>query len=442
MKDIARYIAVKTLCDIEDGAFSNIKLNYYYKKYDMQPIDRGFSSEIVYGTLRNLIKIDYFINQFSKIKTTSMSKWVLNCIRIAIYQIFFMDKVPEYAAINQSVEIVKIKEKKASSYVNGILRNIIRNKEKLKNINVKDKIKRLSIEYSHPEWMVDMFIKNFGEDFTIDLLKANNLVPNLTVRVNTLKTTKNNLADILKNQGVEIEEGIIDEALILKNFSNIEKSKEFNEGLFIIQDESSMIPAKVLDPKPNMKIMDLCSAPGGKTTHIAALMENKGEIIAFDVHQHKINLIKDNCKRLGINIVDVKLKDAQILMDEYIDYADGILVDVPCSGLGLLRKKPEIKFNIKKQDIETLTNIQRTILENASKYVKKDGYIVYSTCTLTFEENENIINEFLNSHDNFEIVNCNSMMPEKIRNNKSYIRIFPNIHNMDGFFVAKLKRIR
>lgn len=442
MKDIARYVAVKTLIDIEEGAYSNIKLNHYYKKYDMKTIDRAFTSEIVYGTLRYLLRIDYFINQFSKIKTKDMNKWVLNSIRIAVYQIFFMDKVPEYAAINESVEIVKSKEKKATAFVNGILRNMLRNKNKFNEIKIKDTKKRLSIEYSHPEWMVEMFIKQFGVDFTKELLKANNSIPDLSIRINSLKTNKEEIKNMLREQGIEVVDGKLEEALILRNFSHIEKSKEFNEGLFIIQDESSMIPAKVLDAKPGMQVLDMCSAPGGKTTQIATSMNNEGHIIAFDIHEHKIDLINNNCRRLGISIVDAKLKDAQILMEEYIDFADRVLVDAPCSGIGLLRKKPEIKYNIKKEDIKSLSEIQKNILYNASKYVKKDGYIVYSTCTLTLEENENVINEFLHKNNNFELVDCNEYLPNELRGKTPYIRVYPNIHNMDGFFIAKLKRIR
>ncbi|MBZ4663821.1 MAG: rsmB [Caloramator sp.] len=442
MKDLARYVAVKTLCDIEEGAFSNIKLNYYFKKYDMKPIDRAFTSEIVYGTLRNLIKIDYFINKFSNIKTSKMTKWVLNSIRIAVYQIFFMDKVPEYAAINESVEIVKQKEKKASGFVNGVLRSILRNKEKFNIINVKDKIKKLSIQYSHPEWMVKMFIDEFKEQFTEELLKANNTTPNLTIRVNTLKISKEDLKNILEQKGIKVYDGVVEEALILEDFSNIEKSEEFNKGFFIIQDESSMLPSRVLDVKEGMKVLDLCSAPGGKTTHIAQLMNNKGEIIAFDIHEHKLKLINDNSRRLGIDIIDAKLKDAEILMEEYIDYADRVLVDAPCSGLGLLRKKPEIKYNVKKEDINKLTLIQKCILNNAAKYVKKDGCIVYSTCTITSQENEGLIEEFLKENHNFVLEDINEFLPQKLKTQEKYLKIFPNVHKMDGFFIAKLKRIR
>ncbi|MCX7695567.1 MAG: 16S rRNA (cytosine(967)-C(5))-methyltransferase RsmB [Caloramator sp.] len=442
MKDLARYVAVKTLCDIEEGAFSNIKLNHYFKKYDMKPLDRAFTSEIVYGTLRNLIKIDYFINKFSNVKTNKMTKWVLNSIRIAVYQIFYMDKVPEYAAINESVEIVKQREKRASGFVNGVLRSILRNKEQFDKINVKDKIKGLSIQYSHPEWMVKMFIDEFGVEFTEELLKANNTTPKLSIRVNTLKVSKQELKAILIDKGIKVYDGLVEEALILEEFSNIEKSEEFNKGLFIIQDESSMLPSKVLDVKEDMKVLDLCSAPGGKTTHIAQLMNNKGQIVAFDIHEHKLKLIKDNSNRLGIDIIDAKLKDAEIFMEEYIDYADRVLVDAPCSGLGLLRKKPEIKYNIKREDIEKLVLIQKNILNNAAKYVKKDGYIVYSTCTITSKENEKVIEEFLKENNNFILEDVRDFVPDILKTDKKYLKIFPNIHKMDGFFIAKLKRIR
>lgn len=445
MDDIARLIAVKTLFDIEvKKSFSNIKLNQYFRQYNPEPIDRAFATEILYGTIRWKLKIDYIIQKFSRLDINRISPWVLSCIRTGVYQIFFMDKVPEFAAVNQAVELVKIKDKKSSSFVNGVLRNILRNKDEFNKIDVKDRIKRLSIEYSHPEWFVDRFTRIYGEDFVKALMSIDNTPPELIVRVNTLKCRKAELAKLLTSKGIECIDGRLDESLILKGFSSIERSEEFKKGLFTIQDESSMLAAKVLDPRKNDRIIDLCSAPGGKSTHMAQLMENSGEIISFDIHEHKLSLIRENAKRLGINIIKTRLKDSTVFDEEYKDYGDKVLLDAPCSGLGLLRKKPEIRWSVQPRDIMELQKIQMEIINNASKYVKKEGTLVYSTCTISQEENEEIIQNFLKDNENFKLESICSYLPEAVKKDntceKGYIKLFPNIHDSDGFFIAKLLR--
>lgn len=445
MDDIARLIAVKTLFDIEEKkSFSNIKLNNYFKQYNPDPIDRAFATEILYGTIRWKLRIDYMIQKFSKLKISKISPWVLSCIRTAVYQIFFMDKVPEFAAVNQAVELVKLKDKKASSFVNGVLRNILRNKDEFDKIQVKDRIKKLSIEYSHPEWFVEKFIKLYGEDFAVGLMKVNNTPPELVIRVNTLKCKKEELAEKLTSKGIECINGRLKESVILQGFSAIEKSEEFMEGLFTIQDESSMLAVRVLDPRPNDKILDLCSAPGGKSTGMAQLMKNKGEITSFDIHEHKLALIDKNAKRLGIGIIKTRLKDSSVFDEEYKDYGDKVLLDAPCSGLGLMRKKPEIRWSVQPEDILELQKIQMRIINNASKYVKKEGTLLYSTCTISQEENEDIIENFLRDNQNYQLESICKYIPEEIRRDdsgeKGYIKLFPHIHDTDGFFIAKLLR--
>lgn len=444
MEDKSRLVAVKTLCDIDENkAYSNIRLNHYFKKYNLEQIDRAFASEILYGTLRWKARIDYFIQRFSRVKIEKMSLWVLNCLRIAVYQIFFMDKVPDFAAVNQSVEIVKLKDKKSSSFVNGVLRNILRRRNEFDRIDIKDDIKRLSIEYSHPEWYVKKFSNELGRDFVVDLMKKNNLPPSLSIRVNTLKCTRDELKKVLNEKGIEVYDGKVEESLVLKGYGPIEKSEEFIKGLFTVQDESSMLVSRVLAPKPGERVMDLCSAPGGKTTHIAQLMKNNGEILAFDIHEHKLELVEQNASRLGIDIIRTYLKDSSIFMKEFENSSDRVLVDAPCSGLGLIRKKPEIRWNVTMKDIINLQKVQYEILKNASRYLKINGTLVYSTCTITHEENEEIIKKFLNEHDNFELVDICFLLPErfKVQTCKNgYIKLFPNMHDVDGFFISKLRR--
>ncbi|MDF2672853.1 MAG: rsmB [Clostridiales bacterium] len=445
MDDIARLIAIKTLFDIEEKkSFSNIKLNQYFKQYNPEPIDRAFATEILYGTLRWKLKIDYMIQKFSKLKLNKISPWVLSCIRTGVYQIYFMDKVPEFAAVNQAVELVKFKDKKAAPFVNGVLRNILRNRDEFYKIDVKDRIKKLSIEYSHPEWFVDKFIKLYGEDFVVALMEENNVPPGLTIRINTLKCKKEELVKLLTSKGIECIDGRLDESLVLKGFHSIEKSEEFIEGLFTIQDESSMLATRVLDPQTGDKVLDLCSAPGGKSTHMAQLMENKGEILSFDIHEHKLELVSKNAKRLGIDIIKTRLKDSTVFEEEYKDYADKVLLDAPCSGLGLIRKKPEIRWTVTQKDVIELQKIQMEIINNASNYVKREGTLVYSTCTISEEENEEIIQSFLENNENFKLESICKYIPEDIKKDdscsKGYIKLFPNVHNLDGFFIAKLLR--
>lgn len=444
MEDKARLVAIMTLSDIDEKkSFSNIKLNEYFKENNLNSVDRGFATEIVYGTLRLKLRIDYILQKFLKQDINKLKPWTKNCLRIAVYQILFMDKVPSYAAVNQSVEIVKMKDKRASSFVNAVLRNVLRSKETLLDVNTKDKVKKLSIEFSHPEWFVRKMLKLYDEEFVVELLKINNTPPNMTVRVNQLKTSTEDITKVLEEDGVEVTKGRLNETLHLKNFHSIEKSKPFMDGLFTIQDESSMLCVRCLDPRSGEKVLDLCSAPGGKTTHIAEIMKNQGEIIAFDIYNHKLKLISDNAKRLGIDIIKPMINDATQIKEEYIGYADRVLVDAPCSGLGLMRKKPEIRWNVDDKDIKELSKIQLKILSNASKYVKVGGVMVYSTCTITKEENEEILNKFLSDNPNFNLVSISDYFTEDLFEEsmeKGYIKLFPNKSNTDGFFISKLMR--
>lgn len=445
MEDKARFVAVSTLYDIEtQGAYSNIKSNSYFREYDLSSIDRAFATEIIYGTIRWKLKIDYCIQKFTMTKIQDISTWALICIRTAIYQVFFMDKVPESAAVNVAVELVKIRDERATGFVNGILRNILRNKDEFNKIGVNNKTKRLSIEYSHPEWFIRKFREIYGEEFIINLMKVNNTPPELTVRANTLKINRDALIKRLDEQGISAEAGRLDESVILNGFSMIEKSDEFNNGYFIFQDESSMLASRILSPEPDDVVIDLCSAPGGKTTHMAQLMRNRGEILAFDIHPHKIELINENAKKLGIEIINAYIGDAAVFNEELADYGNKVLVDAPCSGLGLIRKKPEIRWNITENDIKELQKLQIKILNNASKYLKIDGVLVYSTCTITVEENEEIISEFLKSNTNYKLESICEYLPEGFKAlscENGYVKLFPNENKCDGFFIARLRRV-
>ena len=443
----ARELSFKILYDIfVNGSFSNIAINKHLE-IALDDKEESLLREIVYGVLENQLFLDYIISKASKIRLKKIHSSILIILRIGVYQLIFMDKIPESAAVNESVKLSKSYGHKGSiGFVNGVLRGISRNKDEFIKIDVENKSEYISIKYSHPKWMVERWIKQYGEEFTEELCKKNNEKPELNIRVNTLKIKKDELKRRLIEKGLVIKDSkyAID-SLIVENPIRITELEEFNLGFFIIQDESSTMVGQIIDPEPSSVVIDICSAPGGKATHIAQMMNNKGKILSRDIYEHKIKLINENAKRLGINIIQTAISDATIRDENLIDIADYILVDAPCSGFGLIRRKPEIKWNRKEKDIEELVNIQSSILNNVKDYLKINGILVYSTCTIEKDENYNLIEEFLNQNKNFKLIS----IEDKILNkenletlNQGYIQLFPNIHNTDGFFIAKMIKER
>lgn len=439
----AREFAFKVICDIETNKnYSNISINKHFKTINLNNFERGFATELIYGVVENKYYIDYIINKLSKIKVKKMSTFVKTILRMGTYQILFLDSISDYAAVDESVKLAKKYDKKSSGFVNAILRNEIRNKDTIMNIDDKDEVKYLSTKYSYNPWMVKNWIGKFGSDFTRELLEENSKKPSIYIRVNTLKTTRDELIEKLEAMEIECKKvGIIDEAIEVKNLKNIENNELFLDGLFTIQDISSMIVGKTIDPKENSMVLDVCSAPGGKTTHIATLMNNTGKVVARDVFKHKIKLIESTVNRLGLKNVIAQEFDAMKFDTESVDKFDYVLTDVPCSGLGIVRRKPEIKF--KEQDeLKGLPSIQGKILENASKYVKVGGTLVYSTCTIQDEENIDVVMAFLKENENFKLEPIDSIEVDLEDQKSGVLKIYPNIHGMDGFFISKIVRVR
>lgn len=446
--DLPREVSLKILYDItQKGGYSNITINKYLEMYKLNHIDRGFITELVYGTIKWKHTIDYIIQQYTKVKFSKISPWILNIIRIGTYQLFYMTKVPDTAACNESVKLSKKYGHQASSkFVNGILRNISRNKDNIQYPSKdKEPVKYLSIKYSYPEWLITRWVKNLGYEFTESFINKSNEVPETTLRVNDLKTNKEELKNELKLLNIETEDGLyLDDAIVIRRASSIVSLEPFKKGFFQIQDESSMLAVKVLEPKSNELVIDVCSAPGGKATYIAQLMKNKGKVIARDVHPHKIKLIQEAANRLGLDIIETEEFDATLVDEKYMGRADKVLVDAPCSGYGIIRKKPDIKWKKEESTNNDLKKLQLKILSNASKYVKLGGNIVYSTCTIEKEENEEIVMKFLNQHKEFELIDISEMLPKALLKEsakKGYVQLYPNIDNIDGFFIAKMVRI-
>lgn len=438
-----REIALKILNDVlENEAYSNISINRNIEKIKLD-LDKSLVREIVYGVLENKIYIDYVIRSFSKVRLKKISPIVMNILRIGIYQILFMDRVPDSAAVNESVKLSKKHTHKGSQgFINGMLRNVVRNKENIKLPDEnKDQVKYLSVKYSHPEWMIERWISEFGFDFTKDLVKANNKKASLNIRVNRLKIDRNTLIERLRNQGLKCEKTkYAKDGIIVINPVNITNTEEFKSGLFQIQDESSMLVAQIMNPKKGSLVIDVCSAPGGKTTHIAEIMKNEGKIIARDIYDHKLELIEENSNRLGIDIIETQKFDALELDEGLLGKADYCLVDAPCSGLGLIRRKPDIKLRKEEKDIKDISKLQYEILNTASKYLKQGGILIYSTCTIEKDENINLVNKFLKENSDFELVDFKDLLDSSncLVKNKGYLALFPNINHTDGFFISKI----
>ena len=392
--------------------------------------DFAFIKEITTGVVRNKTYLDYVIRQNSRVRFNRIHKIILIILEMAIYQMYFLDKVPDYSIVDESVNLAKIYGNKGSiSFTNGILRSIA--KKKPAQVTLKNSIDNLSTYYSHPRFYTEYFYENYGEEFTKKLLKANNEKAPFTIRVNSFKTNRDDLIKNLSQIGFEIEETSYDKALNILNPNGIIDTEYFENGHFYVQDLGSILVSSFLNSRKDSKVLDLCAAPGGKTTHLSELMDNTGEIVACDKSKGKINLIKENAQRLGCKNISPMINDARVLNDDFVNKFDYVLVDAPCSGTGLYRKKPDIKWNKGIDDLKDLGKIQLEILNNAKEYVKNQGLLLYSTCSLSKIENEDVIENFLSENKNFKI--------KKLRD-KEVLKLFPSVDGSDGFSICLLEK--
>ncbi|KNZ68735.1 sun protein [Thermincola ferriacetica] len=444
----ARKLALEVIYQVDrEGAYSNIALNKVLEKYQPEKKDRAFITELVYGTLKRLNTLDWIAGRFVSRPLDSLTPWIRNIIRMGIYQIFFMDKVPNSAACNESVNLArKFGHQGTVKFVNGVLRNVVRHKDRLKWPDKDaEPVEYLSIHYSHPTWMVSLWLEEFGFEETEKLCRANNETPPNSIRTNTLKISRDELIGVLAGEGVECRKGeFAPETINISGFKSIASLKSHAQGLYLVQDESSTMVGHIVAPKPGSKVIDACSAPGGKTTHLAQLMNNQGRILAGDIHQHKMGLIKENCSRLGINIIEPALVDARELHKEYKEWADFVLVDAPCSGLGVLRRRPELRWRKTVNRFNELTALQMAILRSAAQCVKAGGVLVYSTCTVNRRENLDLVRSFLENAPEFRLDSLLPLFPDTCDRTKfptaaeGYIQFLPHVHGTDGFFAARM----
>lgn len=454
--DKARETALKVLYKIDaQKGYSNIVLNEEIRKKQKELNDKdiGLISEIIYGVTTWRLTLDSIISKYSKIKIKKISPWILNILRMSIYQIIFLDKIPKSAAVNEGVKLAKKYGNSGSiGFTNAILRKIeYKDYEEL--FNEADEIKKISKTTSMPEWIIKE-LKRDGLNINKieEISKNSNIRPNISVRVNRLKTTKEKLIRRLENKNINVQNGILNDFLAFNKIRNIENMEEFKEGLFTVQDEVAGLTALVLNPNPGDNILDACSSPGGKTTYLAEIMNNEGKIEAWDIYEHRTKLVENAAKRLDIENIKTVVQDATIYNEKYENKFDKILLDVPCLGIGVLKRKPDIKWQKEEKDVEEITKTQYKILETCFKYLKPGGELVYSTCSIFKSENEDIVRKFIENNKNAKIEkilfdeNSNLKIEiegkkffEKFLNKDGMLQVYQN-EKTDGFFICKLAK--
>ncbi len=439
--DKCRVVALNVLNGVTgEGAYSNILLSKSINESDLIEKDRALVTEIVYGTLKYKYTIDKILMFFINRDLNKLDISVLNILRASIYQIKYLTKVPEFAVVNEAVDIIKkINGIGASKFINGVLRNYLRQKDA--NFAGKSEIEKICFDYSFLPWMAELFIKQYGREKAMEIMQGSNEVPTVSARVNVLKASYDKAIERLREDGFSVEEGYASpEAITIIKGKNIENNKSFVSGYITVQDESAMLVAPSMELTDDMIVFDMCSAPGGKTTHISEIMNNTGKVTAFDIHKNKLRLIGSNAGRLGITNIKLAEMDSSKYDEKFYEAAHRVLIDVPCSGLGLIRKKPEIKWTKSERNLQDILKLQRDIMETSAKYVKINGILMYSTCTLNKEENEDNINWFLNRYKDFEIEPLYfGKAPNIMYNESGWVTIMPNKY-MDGFFICKLKK--
>lgn len=420
----------------KDSAYSNIALDAELDSQPLSGVDRAFVSALVYGTLERAITLDYQIEQYLTQPLSKLKAQVLVSLRMGAYQLLFMDKIPTSAAVNESVNLVKTNSCSfAAGLVNAVLRKVSQN-----GIVLPDKkgLYYYSIKYSCPKWLIKLWKDAYGEDNAVEIAKASLGGAETVLRVNTLKTTADELMASLNGEGVSCRKADFDEnALVLEKAGSLKKLNAYSDGLFHVQDTASQLCCKALGAEAGDTVIDICSAPGGKAFTTAQLMKNQGRIIACDIYEGRLNLIKNGADRLGISVIETAENDGSV-HNQSFPMADKILCDVPCAGLGVIRRKPEIRFK-DGAEVDKLPEIQYSILKASAEYLKKGGVLVYSTCSLNPAENEEIITRFLSENSDFESL---KVLPEIPRHaeDTDYLTLMPHLHSSDGFFVSAIRR--
>lgn len=437
-----RGLAVKILNRVEKtDAYLEKLLDHEMRNSELNGPDKALLYEIVHGVTRWMGRLDWILNGFYKGQFSKAIPNLKNGLRVALYQIMFLDRIPDHAAVNEAVEFVKkLQGQKPADLTNAILRNIIRSKSAIRYPDPnEDLVGYLSAYYSHPAWMVKRYVERFGREETEKLLAANNEKPYLTLRINAIKTNAPQFKSLLDSVNLKYKPGkFLSEFVQLQNLTNITAWDYYSKGYFNIQDESAGLACRLLDVQPGMKVLDMCAAPGGKTAYLGSLMNNVGKIVAIDRYEGRLKLLKANNSRLGLTCVTTVESDALEFNSEPFDR---VLADVPCSGTGTLSKKPDIKWKKDVFDLKKMATAQIKLLEKAASLVNPGGVVVYSTCSIEPEENFQIVKHFLESHPNFKLESAKEKFADDVIDENGCIQTLPQRHQMDGAFAAKLVRI-
>lgn len=442
MSHTARETALRVLIHCRTAsAWADASLKAQIDREDLAAPDAALCSRIVYGVLQNQLLLDFYLEAYCTQKPDHLQPPLLEILRIGAYQILFLDKIPDSAAVNESVKLAKLSGRgQASGLVNAVLRKVSQNKTQLPSIPETDPVQRLSIRYSHPRWLVKKLLPLLGPEETEAFLRSDNEVTPMTVQVNPLKTTAAGLTERLSGEGVRVTpHPWVPGCLELSGTGNLAVLPSFQEGCFLVQDGAARLVSLIADIRPGQRVLDVCAAPGGKSFSAAFAMEDQGEILACDLHGNKLKRISDGGTRLGLTCIHTAAADGRTPHDDWAGKFDAVLVDAPCSGLGIIRKKPDIRFK-KPDELFALPVIQTALLENAATYVKPGGTLIYSTCTILPEENEQVTDAFLAEHPAFSRESF--VLPEPVGRTEGQLTLWPHRHQTDGFYICRMTRQR
>lgn len=436
----AREVAMKTLAACQrQGAWSDAHLKKAVRDGGLDRRDAALATRLCFGVLQNRMLLDWYLARYSKTPLSKLDVFMLQNLRIAVYQILMMDKIPVSAAVNEAVNLTRkyVRNPGAAGMTNGILRSFLREKGQLPPPEGKNWAETVSIRYSHPEWLVRAFCLRLGEHETEKLLAADNEQPPTMAQINSLKASADEVKASLEGQGVQAEyHPWLPDCLTLSGTGDLEKLDAFQKGWIYIQDAAAKLSVLAADPRPGQRVLDCCAAPGGKSFASAIAMENRGEIQSCDIHTHKIKLIEAGRDRLGLDIISAQVQNGAQCREEWLGAFDVVIADVPCSGFGIIRKKPDIRYK-EEAPLMDLPGIQQSILQNCSGYVAPGGTLLYSTCTLLERENEGVAERFLSANPGFELAGFE--LPG-VGHSEGMLTLWPHVHGTDGFFIAKFRR--